>query len=128
MTQRGKFIDAQKLPLNDSAVVSALLSEAHNPDYVSPLIVEPYLVPPSPPPPPAPQVPPALLPSMHMCSFHQARSGSTGPLLIGTQKAHVEPSLPILKHQMDDAFCSRYSILKHSIQEALSTLSAAAMS
>lgn len=51
MTQQGHFIQAQTLPLNNSAVVSALLSEAQNPDFVSPLVIAPYLVPPSPPPP-----------------------------------------------------------------------------
>ena len=60
MTPAGRLIDAQTLPLNNSATVSALLSQAENPQYVSPLIIEPYLVPPSPPPPRSWPPPPAV--------------------------------------------------------------------
>ena len=60
MTPAGWLKDAQTLPLNNSATVAALLSQAENPQYVSPLIIEPYLVPPSPPPPRSRPPPPAV--------------------------------------------------------------------
>ena len=44
------LLDAQTLPLNNTNLISALLSDAQNPNYVSSLIIEPYLVPQSPPP------------------------------------------------------------------------------